>query len=344
MTNESTNWSLPLGRWLRLPVRVHALFIVVATYAIFLSASHRGQETPLLGALAVLVLLLSILAHEIGHAVAAVRVGGNPGQIVIGPLGGLSTCELPREQQCELITAVAGPLVNLGVLLATLPMLLAGGTSVAALLNPIDPGDLTTGAGWLVAAKITFWINWVLLSVNLLPAIPFDGARILRGLLWPALDYRSASLVVVRTSKLTALALCLCAWLVSDTASADVLPAWVPLVLLATLVFFSARQEGAQLEEHEWDEELFSYDFSQGYTSLEQTGEQARRPGVSLRRWLENRRELRRRRRVSQEREEERLVDQILIRLHESGMQGLTAKERAILNRVSQRYRNRQRS
>ena len=54
--------------------------------------------------------------------------------------------------------------------------------------------------------------------------------------------------------------------------------------------------------------------------------------------------EMRRRRRLFLEQAEERQVDEILLRLHETGMDGLSAKERALLNRVSARYRNRQRN
>jgi hypothetical protein len=63
-----------------------------------------------------------------------------------------------------------------------------------------------------------------------------------------------------------------------------------------------------------------------------------------VQRWFNSRRELRKRRRDLLERDEERQVDEILSRLHESGMKTLTAKERALLHRVSARYRNRQQS
>ena len=341
--SDSSSWSLQLGRWFRVHVRVHALFVVVAVFALFLSTSHRDDAIAC-GALSAAILFLSVLAHELGHCAAALRVGGSAEAITIGPLGGLGYPEVPRESQPELITALAGPLMNLGILLLTLPVMAATDISVSMLLNPIVPGALIDGAWWEVGLKLTFWINWLLLTVNLLPAIPFDGARMLRTLLWPALDYRTAGLVAVRISKLTALGMCLLAWVVRDWQSADALPAWVPLVLLAMLVYFSAQQEGTRLDATEWDEELSSYDFSQGYTSLERGSEPARRAGSSLRRWLETRRELRRRRRQWQEHEEERQVDGILIRLHETGMDSLSAKERALLDRVSARYRNRQRS
>jgi hypothetical protein len=165
---------------------------------------------------------------------------------------------------------------------------------------------------------------------------------VLRALLTPALDYRGAALVAVRTSKLTAVGVCVLAWLVRDAQSANVLPTWVPLALFAVFVFASASAEGSRIEETDWDEDLLSYDFSQGYTSLERTLDPPSKQGGTVRRWLENRREMRRRKRRFLEQQEERQVDEILIRLHEQGMDSLTAKERALLNRVSARYRNRQ--
>jgi Zn-dependent protease len=339
--SEMSKWSLPLGRWRRVQIRVHALFLVVGVYAMYL-AGGQGEAGLGFGALAVGVLFASVLAHEYGHCYAATRLSGTCDPIVVGPLGGLGNLELPREPHAELFAILAGLLVNLSVLLVALPLMLLSGQSVTALLNPLEPGNLTQGGWWLAGLKLVFWINWLLVVANLLPAFPLDGARMLRAILWPALDYRGAGLVAVRASKLTAVGLCLVAWLLGDRGGTAALPAWLPLVMLAIWVFFSAQNEAARYEDEQWEDELFSYDFSQGYTSLERSSEPPRRAGSSVRRWLENRRELRRRRRETLEQEEERQVDEILSRLHQGGMEALSAKERALLHRVSQRYRNRQ--
>ncbi|MEX0676685.1 MAG: site-2 protease family protein [Pirellulales bacterium] len=341
--SDSPPWSLYLARLRRVHLRFHALFLAVAVFALFLSTSRPGEETIGYGVLAVAVLFASVLAHEAAHCCAAVRVGGNAEQVLIGPLGGLAFPEVPREPQAEFITAVAGPIVNLAIVLLALPILLVAQIGVSDLLSPLQPTGLIHGSWGTVALKLAFWINWLMLLVNLLPAFPFDGARVLRALLWPALDYRGASLVAVRISKLTAIGVCILAWLVRDAESARVLPTWVPLALFAVFVFTSASAEASRIEEADWEEELLSYDFSQGYTSLERTMDSPRRPaGSPVRRWLENRREMRRRRQRWQEQDEERQVDAILVRLHETGLEGLTAKERALLQRVSARYRNRQ--
>jgi stage IV sporulation protein FB len=341
--SDPSHWNLYLARLRRVHLRFHALFFAVAVIALFLSTSHPGEEAIGYGLLTVAVLLASVLAHEAGHCLVALRVGGSAEQVIIGPLGGLAFPELPREPQAEFFTALAGPIVNLAIVMLTLPVLLVAQLGILDLLSPLQPTGLIQGPWWAVSLKLAFWINWLMLLVNLLPAFPFDGARVLRALLWPALDYRSATLVAVRTTKLTAMGVCVLAWAVSDVKSAEVLPAWVPLALFAVFVYSRGSAEATRLEEADWEEELFSYDFSQGYTSLERTVDPPRRPaGSPVRRWLENRREMRHRKRRRQEQEEERQVDAILVRLHESGLEGLTAKERALLHRVSARYRNRQ--
>jgi Zn-dependent protease len=340
--SESFGWSLSLGRWGRTQIRVHVLFIVAAVLIVHLAVGESEQGGAAHGVLAVAVLFASVLAHELGHALAAARVGGSAEAIVLGPLGGLGTIDAPREPHAELIAILAGPLVNLAILLMALPALYFTGIGIPALLAPLAPAGLVEGPWWMVTLKLAFWTNWLLLIANLLPAFPLDGARMLRAVLWPALDYRGACLVAIRASKLAAVGLCVWAWLARDGQSAATLPSWLPLVMLAIFVYFSARQEASRSDEAEWEEEMFSYDFSQGYTSLERSSQPRPRPVGAVERWLNNRRELRRRRRESQERDEERQVDSILIRLNETGLKGLTAKERALLNRVSARYRNRQ--
>jgi Zn-dependent protease len=340
--SDLPHWSLFLARLRRVHFRFHAMFVAVAVFAFYLSTSQRDEESPGYGLLFVGVLLVSVLLHELGHLLGAIRVGGSSDLIVVGPLGGLSHPEIPREPQAELLVALAGPMISLGVVLAVLPALLSTKIGVANLLIPWHPVGLIAGEWWVVTLKLTFWTNWLLFLVNLLPAYPLDGARVLRALLTPGLDYRGAGLVAVRTSKLCAIGVLVLAWALWGEQSAAVLPTWVPLSLFALFLYSNATAEAARMDETEWEEELFNYDFSQGYTSLERTMEPPRRPRSSMRQWIENRREMRRRKRRWQEQEEERQVDGILLRLHEVGLDGLSAKERALLNRVSARYRNRQ--
>jgi stage IV sporulation protein FB len=139
--------------------------------------------------------------------------------------------------------------------------------------------------------------------------------------------------------------LILCVWsgMANGGDEHPLVPAWLPLTLLLLYVFFATRHEFLRLGEEERDGDLIGYDFSQGYTSLESGVEQTRRRGPGpIRRWLRRRREEKHRRNREIEVEEERRVDEILARVKDAGMQSLSPEERALLQRVSVRYRNRQ--
>jgi Zn-dependent protease len=289
-------------------------------------------------------LFISVLLHELAHCYAAFRVGGHADEIVIGPLGGLAPVFVPHEPQRELVTALAGPMVNFLIWVSLTPVLLMmGSVDVTGLLNPLRPHEVIQGEPYVIVLKLTFWLNWILLLVNLLPAFPFDGGRVLRSLLWPVFGYRPAIIVVSRLAKGTALLLCIIAWAIHVPDEGLFVPPWVPLVLIALFLYFSAKQEVAHLDQQEIGSEMFGYDFSQGYTSLEReepTATRVDQPGV-LQRWIAKRREDRERYRRQQEADEEYRVDAILARLHAVGYDGLSSDERSLLKRVSARYRNR---
>ncbi len=339
---DFSSWSLNLGQWRGVRVRLHAFFLLFGVFTLYLS-TRGGAGMLELGVESLIVLFFSVLVHEIGHAYAAYRVGGGAEQIVIGPWGGLTVPHVPHEPLHEFITAIAGPVVSLMVCLATVPALFAlHEDPLGILLSPLEPPLLVDGAAIL---KLVLWVNWLLTLVNLLPAFPFDGGRALRSIFWRAFDYRTSVLIVAYYAMVVAGGLALIACLnYKDFFASKPMPVGIPLLLLSIFLFFSAQQEKARLEEREVDDGVSGYDFSQGYTSLERNFDQPHRGPGPIRRWLAHRRQLRRAREQQIEREEESQIDSILARLHEIGRDGLSAKERALLERVSARYRNRQQS
>ncbi len=339
---DFANWSLNLGRWQGIHVRVHALFFLTAALAFYFLTREPAPHADWYTALGLLILFVSVLAHEFGHAAASLRASGNAELALVGPLGGLSWPTMPHEPHLELLSALAGPAINLAVWLVTAPMLLLAGVNLLDLLHPVQPQNLVDPAApWLTGMKLICWINWLLFLVNLLPVYPFDGARVLRTLLWPAIGYHRSMMVVTWGTKVTAIALAVAAWVVSDISPASIVPPWFALSLVAIFLFFSAPNEVDRNDDPEPDGDMLSYDFSQGYTSLERSLDSTpNEPGL-LRRWLSERRNARQRRRRQIEQEEEMQVDDILARLHELGLSALTPAERALLERVSARYRNR---
>jgi len=339
---------MSLGRWGGVYLRLHIFFVLFAVFTLFLAWTNKDPALDLtwLPAVSLGILFTSVLLHELAHYFAAIHFGGDAEEIVIGPLGGLAPMHAPVEPQAECLMHLAGPLANLCVCLVSGSILWGvAPDEFKALLSPLTPQILEPAIiPWMVGLKLVFWINWVLLLVNLLPAFPFDGGRALRaGLsaLWPDSSPRPAAFVVGLLAKLAAVALVIVAWVMRDQAADQPVPIWFSLVILAVFLYFGAKQEEERVDEFEMEDELFGYDFSQGYTSLERSTERREDRPSPFVLWLERRRQAKQQRLRQIEAEEERRADEILERLHAQGMDSLTEEERMLLKRVSARYRQR---
>jgi Zn-dependent protease len=354
---ETSGWTLNLGQWGGTRVYVHATLIVFMVLIVYLARlAHRElveDDLPVYayGLLYAVLFLVAVALHELGHVLATWRLGGATDLVILGPLGGMYASSLPHEPHREFreaAVALAGPLANLTGMIVLGPALLVANISLGdILLAPLHPGGtlLLSGSMWLVALKMLFWFNWLLFGVNLIPAVPLDMGRAARGLLWPVLGSRGTARAMARTGLLIALILVLIGLLVPDKPDLRLIPTWLPLLLLAIYVAFSARQDMQVAEDQDTDDDLFGYDFSEGYTSLEESSPRLRHwPAGPLRRWLRQRRELKQRRIRDIEADEERRFDEVLIRINQQGMDSLTPEERELLHRVSARYRNRSQS
>ncbi len=329
-------------------VRMHAGFVVLAICTLFVATQSNDSGFRWICGTALILLLASVALHECGHVLATLRVGGRTELVTLSPLGGYWHGFLPRDPHCELLVALAGPAANLAVCLLCAALLLTvEKADLVGLLHPLQPKGLDLGTFGVaeireLVLKLAFWLNWLLALVNFLPAKPFDGGRMLRAILWPALGYRTAALTVARLATVTALALCLIAW----ALAANQMPpswSWLALVLLAVLIYFAAGAEPVRSDQDASEDAVLGYDFSQGYTSLQRDESTARHDSHLglVQQWLSRRRAVRERMRLAQEKAEEARVDAILARLHETGLDRLSPEDRALLERVSARYRNR---
>ena len=141
------------------------------------------------GVIAAVVFLLSLLTHEVSHAVVARRNGLQVDGITLWLFGGVARLSGEADSPgAELRIAGIGPLVSL---------VLAGvffGLTVAvdAAVGGVAVGVLE----WLAA------INLALAVFNLVPAAPLDGGRILRAFLWRRRgDKLSAAVTSARAGK-----------------------------------------------------------------------------------------------------------------------------------------------
>lgn len=343
------NWSMSLGRWGGLAVRIHILFFLFAAVTIFLGWKERAvhADMPWIALAAVVILLASVLLHELAHYLAAAQFGGSGDEIVIWPLGGLAPMRAPSDPQAECLMHVAGPLMNLLLcLVAGITLSFVDRASVLGLFrNPFSPTGVTEAAAtWIIGVKLACWINYVLLLANLLPVFPFDGGRALRAFLyamWPDASPHRASLIVGLLAKIAAFALLIVAVLLRQHMTEGFIPLWFALVVLAIFLYFGAKQEESQPEDFGSEDDLFGYDFSEGYTSLEESTRRHEPQPGPFARWMEERRAAKVQRQRETEAEEERRADELLAQLHEKGMESLSDEERSLLKRVSARYRER---
>lgn len=149
---------------------VFALIVWTLATGVF-PALNEGLSDGVYVAMAVVAaaaFFLSLLAHELGHALQARREGMEIDGITLWLFGGVARFkgQFPSAG-AEFRIAVAGPLVSLAVGIACVLV------ALASLPEAVD-GVVS----WLG------YINLMLLAFNMLPALPLDGGRVLRSLLW----------------------------------------------------------------------------------------------------------------------------------------------------------------
>lgn len=170
--------SINLGRIKNIPIGLHwSLLLVFGLLTWSLARGYFPEEYPSLPAsahwfLAVLTSVLffgSVLLHELGHALVALRNHIPVRQITLFIFGGVAQLEQEtRRPGAEFRIAAAGPLVSLG---------LAGLFGGLYLLDQHIP-YLAAPSLWLAR------INLLLALFNLIPGFPLDGGRILRAIIW----------------------------------------------------------------------------------------------------------------------------------------------------------------
>ena len=159
------------------PVRIDQSWLLIAGFVTWLFygrlQSHPATDEPVVTiALAIICALLffvSILGHELGHALASLNRGIPVVAITLFAMGGLT--ESTREADSakdEFVIVGIGPYVSL-VLAAIFGL-------AATALAAIPPAAIV--AGYLG------WTNLLLALFNVVPGYPLDGGRLLRSVFW----------------------------------------------------------------------------------------------------------------------------------------------------------------
>ena len=174
-----------------IPVRVHPLFWLVA---LLLGSSGSLIQIPIW----ILVLFVSILIHELGHAFAFRRYGQNS-QIILHFAGGLTVPEAvswgsswanvsPSPMQ-QIVISLAGPIAGFtfaGLIIGG--VMLSGGTVLTSWFLgfiPLPVTPILSFGGQVLGILVTLllWVNVFWGMINLLPVYPLDGGQVARNVI-----------------------------------------------------------------------------------------------------------------------------------------------------------------
>ena len=214
------NWSVNLGTLFWIRIRAHWLFLVFLGWAFLFWGG-------LPAALYFCCLFGFVVLHELGHSLVARRYGIRVRDITLLPIGGMARLEGgPPTPKAEFWIAAAGPLVNVVLAAALLPL----GLGLAAWSVALGSGVLAWLSGVVVMLS---GINVVLAVFNLLPGFPMDGGRILRAWWAKRRGMVEATRRAARVGR----------WVAAAMAIVGLMTFHFTLLLIALFIYVAGKQE-----------------------------------------------------------------------------------------------------
>lgn len=170
------NNNLRVGSLFGIPFYINPSWFLVLALVTWNDANWLQYQFPQLGAgawvlglITALLLFASVLAHELGHSLVAIRQGVEVKSITLFIFGGLATLGEESKTPGEAFrVAIAGPLVSF-----TLFGLLKGIGSFTPIAGPIA-----------AMVALLAYVNLALGVFNLIPGLPLDGGNVLKALVW----------------------------------------------------------------------------------------------------------------------------------------------------------------
>jgi Zn-dependent protease len=173
----------------------YSWFLIFALLTWMLAVSYYPAEFhgwPLslywvMGAATAILFFLSILLHELGHSVVALRYRIPVRSITLFIFGGVASIGgEPPSARAEFLIAIAGPLVSFAL-----------GLAFYALQPAFAASEPLSGL-----ARYLSYINFGVALFNLVPGYPLDGGRVFRAIVWALThDMRRATLVAANTGR-----------------------------------------------------------------------------------------------------------------------------------------------
>lgn len=170
------NENLRVGSLFGIPFYINLSWFLVLALVAWNDGSWLQESFPQLGAgawglglVTALLLFASVLAHELGHSLIAIRQGIEVKSITLFIFGGLATLgEESKTPGDAFRVAIAGPLVSF---------------SLFGLLNLVGAYSGIAGPAAAMLALLAY-VNLALGVFNLIPGLPLDGGNVLKALVW----------------------------------------------------------------------------------------------------------------------------------------------------------------
>ena len=190
--------SLTVARVVGIAIEVHPSWLIIlglvswTLSAEAFPAAYEDWSTAAywaVGTAAAVLLFVTVLLHELAHALVAKRRGLDVPRITLFIFGGVShLARQPKSAGEEFVIAIAGPATSFGIALIT------GVASAFATNEKVDA---------ILVYLAT--VNLLLGVFNLLPGFPLDGGRVLRAIAWERThSFRRATKIASRVGEVFA--------------------------------------------------------------------------------------------------------------------------------------------
>jgi stage IV sporulation protein FB len=334
------HWSFSCGTWAGVDVRM-SVWMPILLVLICLRLQDLQFGLAVAG-----IFLLSTLLHEMSHIMMVRATGGMGDEVLLWPLGGLAMVHPAGTFRSQFFTPAAGPLCNLAIcLLTAVPLLQSGlpGEVFYPFTLPIAKLSAEPLRDLLI---VTFWLNWVLVLINMLPVYPLDCGRMVQAMLATRWNAETTTQIYLKVGVGVGFIGFIFGMFADGSETLRPCATWV--VAISAMVLLLNLQESFQLQTSEsYDESVFGYDFSQGYTSLERGLETEQKPAKrpsTLQRWRERRKAEKQRRQQEQNAQVQAELDVLLQKIQDHGMESLSDAERRKLKRASDLFREKGKS
>jgi Zn-dependent protease/CBS domain-containing protein len=203
------SWSIPAGKIFGVEIRVHLSFLFVLLFVGINEQAARVPVSPWRGTALAAIIFSSIVLHELAYILVESRSGMAPRGIVLYPICGVRVFDetqppLPANWKRTAAIAAMGPLVNFAVAGIAAMFLGVAMPQSHPWSNPyISPANL---------AHSIIWANLWLALLNMLPAYPLDGGRVLRAIFSRSMDPLRATRRAVSIGRGFGIAFILAGW------------------------------------------------------------------------------------------------------------------------------------